>query len=389
MLFVILWFHQAALYQQQATEAWTQRELANVVDAAYFHLVFTLPHELNGWVRLHPRLLYRLLFSSVWETLNTLGHDPKRLNGQLGMTAVLHTWGQNLNQHVHLHCLIPAGALNDAQKWHPANSTYLFPIRVLSRLFRGKLVTALREAANQGELHRVTHLGEIDRVLATLMSKDWVVYAKPCLHKAETVVRYLARYTRKIAISEYRLLSMTDETVSFRYQDYRDGQRKVMTLAGAEFLRRYLQHMLPHGFMRIRHFGWLANASRKKALPLVRQAIAQQGTPSVLRTQAIAVSAVPVNGFEGIACPCCQSGLMRVCSVSAHSAGIWLTIEAVNGIVDSLLNRVVKARYWLNVSSVEQTDLVVVCLSIMGLEKTKLIMAELRELAQNRLSDGH
>lgn len=201
--------------QQKATDAWTQRELGNVVDAAYFHLVFTLPHELNGWARLHPRLIYRLLFSGVWDTLNTRGHDPKRLNGQLGMTAVLHTWGQNLNQHVHLHCLIPGGALDKVQQWHSVNRTYLFPIRVLSRLFRGKLVTALREAANQGELHRVTHLGEIDRVLATLMSKDWVVYAKPCLHKAETVVRYLARYTRKIAISEYRLLDITDETVSF------------------------------------------------------------------------------------------------------------------------------------------------------------------------------
>jgi hypothetical protein len=292
-----------------------QRELSNIVDASYFHLVFTLPHELNGWVRLHPRCLYRLLFSSAWETLNTLGHDPKRLNGQLGMTAVLHTWGQNLNQHVHLHCLIPGGALDAAQQWRSAKSSYLFPIRVVSRLFRGKLVSALREAVSQGELHRVTCLGEIDRILSTLMNKDWVVYAKPCLQKADTVVRYLARYTRKIAISEYRLLDVTDDTVSFRYQDYRDGQRKVMTLAGTEFLRRYLQHVLPHGFMRIRHYGWLANACRKKVLPMVRQAIAQQSDICVPSQTVETVSTTAlIDSFEGIPCTCCKTGLMRVCA---------------------------------------------------------------------------
>ncbi|MCB1639718.1 MAG: IS91 family transposase, partial [Thiothrix sp.] len=262
--------------QQQASEQWQQRELANVVDAPYFHLVFTLPHELNGWARLHPRVIYQALFHSVWATLNTLGHDPKRLDGQLGMTAVLHTWGQNLSQHVHLHCLIPGGALADNGEWHPAKSSYLFPIRVLSRLFRGRMVSALREAADHGELSRVTQAGEVDRLLNTLMQTDWVVYAKPCLHQAETVVQYLARYTRKIALSESRLLDITAETVSFRYQDYRDDQRKVMTLTGPEFLRCFLQHVLPDGFMRIRHFGWLANACRGSRLPQVRQAIAEQ-----------------------------------------------------------------------------------------------------------------
>ena len=296
--------------QQQASEQWQQRELANVVDASYFHLVFTLPHELNGWVQLHPRVIYGALFSSVWDTLNTLGRDPKRLNGQLGMTAVLHTWGQNLSQHVHLHCLIPGGAIAYDQRWHPAKSTYLFPGRVLSRLFRAKMVSRLRQAANEQQLSRLTNPGEVDHLLKQLMTKEWVVYTKPCLHKAETVVKYLSRYTRKIAINESRLLAMDETHVRFRYQDYQDGQSKVMTLEGPEFLRRFLQHVLPHGFMRIRHFGWLANACRKQQLPLVRQAIAALAVTPAVIDKATDTASVP--GFESIPCSCCKTGVMRV-----------------------------------------------------------------------------
>lgn len=297
--------------QQQASEQWQQRERSNVVDAPYFHLVFTLPHELNGWVRLHPRVIYQALFSSVWETLNTLGHDPKRLNGQLGMTSVLHTWGQNLSQHVHLHCLIPGGALDAQNHWHPARSQYLFPIRVLSRLFRGKMVGQLRQAAEKERLYRVVRQGEVKQTLRLLMKKEWVVYAKSCLHKAATVVGYLSHYTRKIAISESRLLEVGEHNVSFRYQDYRDNQQKVMTLSGSEFLRRYLQHVLPHGFMRIRHYGWLANASRRVKLPVIRDAIArQQGLSKPVNSDTPQTLNI---GFEGIACPCCKTGMMRVC----------------------------------------------------------------------------
>ena len=295
--------------QQGASEQWLERELGNVVDAPYFHLVFTLPHELNGWVRLHPRIIYRALFASAWETLNTLGQDPKRLNGQLAATTVLHTWGQNLSQHVHLHCLIPGGAIDKTGRWHSAKSNYLFPVRVLSRLFRGKMVSKLRVASNNEKLSRITNVGEIDRQLKVLMRKEWVVYGKPCLHKADTVVRYLSRYTRKIAMSESRLMAIDEDSVTFRYQDYRDAQHKVMTLTGTEFLRRFLQHVLPHGFMRIRHFGWLANACRKKKLPEVRQAIAAaQRTPSRLSKPAKTACS---QGFEGIPCSC-GNGILRV-----------------------------------------------------------------------------
>ncbi|PWQ98015.1 IS91 family transposase [Leucothrix arctica] len=295
--------------QQGASEQWLERELSNVVNAPYFHLVFTLPHDLNGWVRLHPRVIYSALFASVWETLNTLGHDSKRLNGQLAATAVLHTWGQNLSQHVHLHCLIPGGALGDDGHWHAAKNNYLFPVRALSHLFRGKMVSALRAASYKGELSRITNAGEVNKRLRELMQKEWVVYGKPCLHKAETVVRYLSRYTRKIAISESRLIAIDEHNVTFRYQDYRDAHSKVMRLTGAEFLRRFLQHVLPHGFMRIRHYGWLANACRKRKLQAVRQAIANaQNAP--LRPSKPSKIAHP-HAFEGIPCRCGQ-GMLRV-----------------------------------------------------------------------------
>ena len=151
--------------KQRASEQWQQQELGNVVDAPYFHLVFTLPYELNGWVRLHPEVIYSFLFRSVWGILNTLGHDPERLDGQLGMVAVLHTWGQNLSQHVHLHCLIPGGASSDDGEWHLAKSTYLFSVRVLSRLFCGKMVRHLREAVNGQRLGWVTKTGEVNGLL--------------------------------------------------------------------------------------------------------------------------------------------------------------------------------------------------------------------------------
>ena len=254
-------------------------------------------------------MIYGALFASVWETLNTLGQDPKRLNGQLAATAVLHTWGQNLSQHVHLHCLIPGGALDESGRWHSAKSSYLFPVRVLSRLFRGKMVSKLRAASNKEELSRITNEGEIDRQLKVLMQKEWVVYSKPCLHKAETVVRYLSRYTRKIAISESLLVAVDEHNVTFRYQDYRDAKYKVMMLAGAEFLRRFLQHVLPHGFMRIRHFGWLANACRKQKLPAVRRAIAEARNTALTPRKVSKAACVP--SFEGIPCSC-GNGMLRV-----------------------------------------------------------------------------
>ena len=302
--------------QHGASEQWEQLQLVQVVDAPYFHLVFTLPHTLNGWARLHPRVIYRCLFQTAWQTLDRLGQDSKRLGGQIGMSAVLHTWGQNLGQHIHLHCLVPGGALSKTGEWHAAKSTYLFPVRVLSRLFRGNMVSALRKAEKAGELTRIKVAGEINRTLDTLMEKDWVVYARHALMQPASIISYLSRYTRKIALSESRIVSMDDDHVRFRYKDYRDSRQKVMELSGVEFLRRFLQHVLPDGFMRIRHYGWLANACRAKKLPRIKAAIVTlKGETGELARKDKNAESCPASGeFKGIPCKQCQSGLMVIVS---------------------------------------------------------------------------
>ena len=261
--------------QGRASRRWSERQQQDVLPVTYYHLVFTLPRELNGLVQLHPEAIYRLLFQVAWTTLKAFAADPKRLGGKLGMTAVLHTWGQNLSQHVHLHCLVPGGALTENQERHAAGSTYLFPVRALSRHFRGKMVSSLRQCATAGQLNRITRADEIDKMLDQLMKKDWVVYSKPCINRTETVIRYLARYSHKIAITDQRILGMADDQVCFRYKDYRDGQSKTMKLHYDEFIRRFLMHVLPHGFMRIRHYGLLANRCRKASLLLIRSILAQ------------------------------------------------------------------------------------------------------------------
>jgi hypothetical protein len=296
--------------QQQATQQWCDKQASHLLPVTYYHLVFTLPHALNGWIRLHPRVIYGLLFRTVWYTLSRFGKDPKRLGGELGMSAVLHTWGQTLDQHVHLHCLVPGGALNLDGTWREAKSTYLFPVKALSRVYRGKMISALRDAANEGQLSRVTRPDEIDHLLNSLMQTPWVVFAKPCLQHTRSIIDYLGRYTHRIALSDNRLSHMDEETVSFSYRDYRDNGKKVMTLAGTEFLRRFLQHVLPKGFMRVRHFGWLANASRAKKLPLIRAAIAEDTNPQP-QTSNDATERI-VEHFTGLPCPCCQQAIMLI-----------------------------------------------------------------------------
>ena len=298
--------------QQGATQAWTDQQMQNLLAENYFHLVFTLPHELNDWVKQQPDVIYRLLFRSVWQTIMQLGADEKRLNGQMRMTAALHTWGQNLSQHVHLHCLIPGGALSvDGQHWHRAKSDYLFPVRALSRCFRGKMVSALRQAKQSRELYLP---GQLTRLLDTLMTKEWVVYAKHTLTQAQSVVRYLARYTYKAAISNARIRQVDNSGVQFRWKDYRDEQQKVMTLRADEFIRRYLLHVLPKGFMRIRHFGFLANRCRAKKLKLIQQLLLHDVTSTALTIEDSSTDiARPSVRARRCRCPKCRRGQMSVC----------------------------------------------------------------------------
>ena len=290
--------------QHRASRRWSERQQQAVLPVTYYHLVFTLPHELNGWAQLHPSLMYHLLFRCAWRTLKAFAADPERLNGKLGMTAVLHTWGRNLSRHVHLHCLIPGGALGKEQQWHAAKSNYLFPVKALSRHFRGSLVSALRQAGNAGQLSRV-RADDVDRKLNELMHMDWVVYSKPCLKNPESIIGYLARYTHRIAISDQRLVSLDENSVTFRYRDTQSQKAATLTLYVSEFIRRFLMHVLPGGFMRIRHYGWLANRCREQALVTIRAILA-----APMAEQATTEDKdLPEMTYP---CPACRQGTLRL-----------------------------------------------------------------------------
>ncbi|MEN8167202.1 MAG: IS91 family transposase, partial [Pseudomonadota bacterium] len=294
--------------QRQASEAWCTRQRDNVLPVTYHHLVFTLPHDLNPWIEWAPRLCYRLLFETVWATLSAFAADPKRLDGQLGMTAVLHTWGQNLSRHVHLHCLVPVGALSAAGDWHSAKSNYLFPVRALSRHFRGGFVSRLRQALGREECKGLDTPRQYQAMLDTLMSSEWVVYSKPCLTRTVTVVDYLGRYSHRIALTDGRLLPLEGNQVALRYKDYRmGGKPKIMQLSHEELIRRFLLHVLPKGFTRIRHYGFLANRCRVQRLEQVRAAITTR--PAISSAE---INDATIDSFEGYPCPQCHQGQLRV-----------------------------------------------------------------------------
>lgn len=294
--------------KQQASEQWEEKQSAALLPVRYYHLVFTMPHELNAWCQLHPKTMYAMLFKAAWQTLSQFSRTHKRLRGQLGVTCILHTWGQNLQRHVHMHCLIPGLALKARHnKVETTQSDYLYPINALKKVFRGKMVSLLRSAWQQGELFRITHVNEVSQVLDTVMSKNWSVYIKPYLKKPETVVKYLSRYTYRIAISNQRIVKIDQDCVYFRWKDYADNSRKkVMKLDGVEFLRRFLMHVLPSGFMRIRHFGFLANCVRKVRLEQLRQLLIKTGT--LIKRSLLVKSPEP---GRTCLCPSCRQGSMK------------------------------------------------------------------------------
>lgn len=278
--------------QGQRTQQWIDTQAENLVQARYFHLVFTLPHELNVISHFAEESLYQCLFRAVWQTLSLFALRHRKHAGQLGMTAVLHTWGQTLSQHIHLHCLIPGGMLSTTGRWQVIDKEYLFPVKALSTVFRAKMLAALRDA----KIQIVTS--------EALMAKPWSVFSKACLCKPETVLRYLERYTRKGMLHESRLVQMNKHSVSFRYKDYQDGnQKKVMTVSGEEFIRRYLSHVLPKGLMRIRHFGWLSNKSRKEKLALIK---AQEPKDALPRKKPEATTEPEWY------CPHCKGGVLQL-----------------------------------------------------------------------------
>jgi len=265
--------------QGRARAKWLEERAGDLLNVPYFHVVFTLPHAISHLALQNRRLIYGILFQAASQTLLTIGRDPKHLGAEIGFLAVLHTWGQKLQHHPHVHCVVAGGGLSpDGRRWiRCRNANFFLPVRVLSRLFRGKFLSSLRKAYSQGEfglygkLSSLQASAEWSRWLEELSSREWIVYAKPPFGGPRQVLKYLTRYTHRVAISNSRLVALEDGQVTFRWKDYtRGNQQRTTMLDAVEFLRRFLLHALPSGFMRIRYYGFLANCVRGEKLPQVR-----------------------------------------------------------------------------------------------------------------------
>jgi hypothetical protein len=265
--------------QGSKRKAWIEQRLERVLPAPHFHVVFTLPDSLHPLMLRNQKAMYALLFAAAADTLLTLASDPKRLGAQIGFTAVLHTWGQNLLYHPHLHCVVTGGGLSlDGTKWISARADYLLPVKVMAKLFRGKFLAGVKAAYQNGQLELagstapLQQLAVFNKLLSELYGRNWVVYAKPPFGGAEHVYRYLGRYTHRVAITNRRLVSHRNGHVTFRWKDYADGSRiKQMRLPALEFIRRFLLHVLPKRFVRIRHYGLLASQNVTTRLKRCRQ----------------------------------------------------------------------------------------------------------------------
>jgi hypothetical protein len=268
--------------QAQARQRWLAAREQEVLPTNYFHVVFSVPHELNVFALENPRAFYDLLFETSAASALEMTANPKRLGAEIGILAILHTWGQKLLLHPHIHCVIPAGGLApDHQHWVSSRHRFFLPVKALKRVFRGKFIDGLKH------LYRRKKLGcggpaavfserkQFAKLLGRLRRQDWNVYAKAAFGGPLQVLRYLGRYTHRVAISNHRLLNFDGERVTFRWRDYAHGNKsRVMTLDAVEFLRRFFLHILPMGFVRIRHFGFLANRFRTARLALCRQLLA-------------------------------------------------------------------------------------------------------------------
>ena len=273
--------------QAQARERWLAARERELLDTSYFHVVFTVPHELNVLALENPRLFYDQLFTASAQTLLEIASDPKHLGAEIGVIGILHTWGQNLLLHPHIHCVIPGGGFSpDRRRWVHPRYPFFLPVKVLSRVFRGKFLAGLKRLYRRKKLQcmgpaaALADRQQFTKLLRQLHRHDWVVYAKPAFGGPRQVLRYLGRYTHRVAISNHRLLAFEQERVTFRWKDYaRGGRQGQMTLAASEFLRRFFLHVLPKAFVRIRHFGFLANRFRVSHLALGRQLLASSGSP--------------------------------------------------------------------------------------------------------------
>jgi len=306
--------------QAAARAEWMQARADDLLPVEYFHVVFTLPEHLSLLALQNKRVIYDLLFRATSETLLELAADPKRLGARIGFFCVLHTWGQTLQHHPHLHCVVPGGGLSaDHAQWVACRKGFFLPVKVLSRLFRGKFIAYLSKAREDNQLTyagKLSHLAEADEFnswLRELWQVEWVVYAKPPFGGSPQVLKYLARYTHRVAISNGRLLELNDGRVTFSYKDYAaNSEIKTMALETGEFARRFLLHVLPRGFVRVRYYGFLANCCRTEKLALCRRLLSE-GKP-----EPASGAAAPQDDLQRDStivrtiCPHCGNGKMNI-----------------------------------------------------------------------------
>ncbi|MCK0505307.1 IS91 family transposase [Aromatoleum anaerobium] len=298
--------------QTRAKEAWLAARRREVLPVPYFHLVFTLPHALNGLIAARPRALYELLFASVAATLTEFAASARHLGGRPAFSLVLHTWTQDLRRHVHVHALVAGGALTADGAWIRPKKGFLFPVRALSRVFRGKFVAGL-DGLRQGG--RWPAGADWTHLKARLYAHDWVVYAKQPLGGPEAVLEYLGRYTHRVAISNERIVGIDGDEVAFRVRaDAGSGKKRTLRLPGGEFIERFLLHVLPPGFKRIRHYGLLSPACKRSGLAAARTAL-DVPAPSPIAAESVADFLRRVARIEHERCPCCSSGQMHVVAV--------------------------------------------------------------------------
>ena len=292
-------------------EKWIETRRKELLPIPYFHVVFTLPDDLNPLALRNRQVIYNILFKATAETLSECAE--RRLGAKIGFIGILHTWGQNLLDHPHLHCVVSGGGLSDGE-WVSSKRRFFFPVRVMSRLFRGKFLHFLKKAYEGDQLCFPGLISPMEETFRTflnrLYTKEWVVYCKPPFNGPETVLEYLGRYTHRIAITNHRIVGMEDGLVSFSWKDYADGDRtKIMTLDASEFIRRFLLHVLPDGFVKIRHFGLLSNRNRKAYLQECRILLGvkePQLTPETWQEML-----ARLTGIDITKCPVCQGRMQR------------------------------------------------------------------------------
>jgi hypothetical protein len=301
-------------------ESWIEARGEDLLPIQYFHVVFTIPSELNRLVSMNRKVMYDLLFQSVSETLMELANDQKHLGARIGAIGILHTWGQNLIDHPHIHCIVTGGGLSsDSNRWVSCRKGFFLPVRVMSALFRGKFLGLLKHCFKRGEIvfpGSICHLKEPDDFKTfrrQLYRKKWVVYCKPPFDGPKGVLQYLGRYTHRIAISNNRILANRDGHVSFLWRDYADDNRKkTMTLKADEFIRRFLLHVLPERYVRIRHFGLLANRNRKDNISACRESLGTGQTVAKenIKRETWQEQLLRICGIDVTICPICQKGRM-------------------------------------------------------------------------------